>query len=265
MVVDNIVNFVSYLNNNGYTISQDKISGFFKSMNIASFTEEEDLLAMMEIFFCTTPEQCYNLKTYFHAYIINNENIFISKDVEQQKEELFSDYNIKNISLQQRLKDIEQKIDSIRNQAISDSCSKESLFSAADIDFIKTHEDFIRSIKFKEKKNKSFLEECVIGNNPPTNYSRNFINSLANELVKQSEKALKKSQMEDFYNLKAVFNIVKKLEKNYVKNSSKVNNVLSKDAKELFEQKMDIELKIKKAQKEHEQVQRKLDERLYSC
>ena len=70
MLLGYMTGFAGYLNNNGYEVTQDKISHFLSLKNEEiDFTKEEDILPLMKLCFCRNKKEAGTFSDYFHQYI----------------------------------------------------------------------------------------------------------------------------------------------------------------------------------------------------
>lgn len=70
MLLGYMTGFAGYLNDNGYEVTQDKISHFLSLKNEEiDFTKEEDILPLMKVCFCRNKKEAGTFSDYFHQYI----------------------------------------------------------------------------------------------------------------------------------------------------------------------------------------------------
>ena len=80
--------FAGYLNNNGYEVTQDKISHFLSLKNEEiDFTKEEDILPLMKLCFCRNKKEAGTFSDYFHQYIKKYRGSYAKEKKRIQKEQ----------------------------------------------------------------------------------------------------------------------------------------------------------------------------------
>ena len=80
--------FAGYLNDNGYEVTQDKISHFLSLKNEEiDFTKEEDILPLMKVCFCRNKKEAGTFSDYFHQYIKKYRGSYAKEKKRIQKEQ----------------------------------------------------------------------------------------------------------------------------------------------------------------------------------
>lgn len=263
MIIDYIVDFTQYLNDRDFNISNDKISWFFKMLaeEEIDFTNEDDLLELMKIVFCSNKGHVEVLPSYFRDYFNKRDQIIsISKMEKQQKESKTKLIESTN-SRRQEILDIKKEIEAVALNIKQENTTLEKLLTKEEEKFVMSNISAIEKIKLKNKKGMSFIKDCIINNdtNAFNEYSSNFLNDLANEFVKLSEKALSKSDIEKFGIYQKIFNIIKRLAKTCAKQNKAIEEKVKAATTHLEKKISNIEDEIAKEEKKHREIQKQLD------
>lgn len=263
MVIDYIVDFSQYLNDRDFNISNDKISWFFEMMaeEEIDFTNEDDILELMKIVFCSKRSHVELLPSYFKDYFNKREQFLnVSKMEAKQKESKNKLIEITN-SKRSRIDDIKKEIEQVSLHVQQENNDLERLLTKEEEKFVNENIGAIKKIKLKNKKGMNFINDCIINNRGEafSEYSSNFLSDLANEFVKLSEKALSKSDIATFSIYQKVFNIIKRLSKVLAKQNKITQGKIKVATKHLEKEISDIEDEIAKEEKKHREIQRELD------
>ena len=142
--------FAGYLNDNGYEVTQDKISRFLSLKNEEiDFTKEEDILPLMKLCFCRNKKEAGTFSDYFHQYIKKYRGSYAKEKKRIQKEQTERvEYNHScKEKVQKELAYIGQKLTEKRN-----AVSRESEI----LNIPKTQKNYLRKQEDKIKKKPLF-------------------------------------------------------------------------------------------------------------
>lgn len=109
MIIDSLLHFTTFLQDNGYSISENKIQqffSFFANQKELSYTSESDVLCVMEMMFCSTPKEVDSLRTLFHIFIKKY------KDLVKEKE----DFKSQTEKIKQKETELDQKLQKISDK-----------------------------------------------------------------------------------------------------------------------------------------------------
>lgn len=266
MLEEYIVGLVQYLNHNGYSVTSESISRFFKMMadNDIDFSNEEDVTTLMKIVFCNSRVQHENFNSYFNDYVHNKANLSMIKDIESQKEINQKEFTNTQKTAKEELQNILHNINSTE-EAIKDDSDEVDILSSDDKDFLYENYSVIKKIKFKDKRFKLFMagidEEDWA---KVSSFSSDFYFGFAKGISVINNEAIKSNNIEKYNVYQPLYSIVKKLQKFSEGQSKDVNKKIKAETKALEIERKRLEEKIKKEEIQHLKNQATLDSKIQS-
>lgn len=266
MVNDYIVDLAQFLNKNGFSITNENINRFFRMMSSGNidFTNEDDIITLMKVVFCTNRIQYENFHTYFNDYMVNKDNVDKISDLENElkkNDELFI-YNQKKI--QEQLRNISKNIDNVE-ECIKENEDEISVLSDDDKYFLLDNISNIKKIKFKDKRFKILLKSISEEDWPTVEgFSGDFYYGLSKNVSDIYREAMRKNDSKKYIIYEQFYSILKKLQKFADEAFRVTNKKIMNETKELKLEKKRIEDKIKKEEIEHKKNQLNIDKKIDS-
>lgn len=262
MIVDYIVSFCRFLNKNGYTISNDKISRFFSliySLNI-SFTNEKDILDLMKTVFCSNASQIQYLSEYFQEYISiylkelqrDKEKEVLEKEQTKYRDNYTQMLNSKEDLLNKLDQEFSRKIEELKSEDTSDK----KMISLKDRKFLEKNMENLQSIN----KENQLLTEILNKFEKNQNIDK-MIDGFEKEakwIVNKAEELLMSEKVEEFEKEQEFYQILKRTATK-LKNSE-LTEKISKEEKKVEKERNKIEREIEKERKEYERVKNAIED-----
>ena len=260
MIIDSLLHFTTFLQDNGYSISENKIQqffSFFANQKELSYTSESDVLCVMEMMFCSTPKEVDSLRTLFHIFIKKYKDLVKEKeDFKSQTEKIKQ----KETELDQKLQKISDKNDAKlqklkeNKERLKSSVQNISVLSNKDWNFLKKNKDMLKKISFQEDSMNQLMKELLNHTEDhlaavSINFDTNFIEDMKKALTKEAEKRVMNGDFSLLQQMNALMGILKRLSKNLEKISvNKIEQDIESQNNWFWRQKETIE-KQKNAQK----------------
>lgn len=227
--------FAGYLNNNGYEVTQDKISRFlFLKNEEIDFTKEEDVLPLMKLCFCRNKKEADAFSDYFHQYIKKYRGSYAKEKERIQKERTERvEYNHScKEKVQNELAYIEQKLTEKRNAVSRES---ETLnIPKTQRNYLRKQEDKIK--KYFTKKEISFLLSLSTEKADVSDISMKTFETLEKKIPDKAEKALLSGKPEAFEVYQKIFEVLKKVKVQVTQHENYIESKIFRETKELREQ-----------------------------
>lgn len=255
--------FAGYLNDNGYEVTQDKISRFLSLKNEEiDFTKEEDILPLMKLCFCRNKKEAGTFSDYFHQYIKKYRGSYAKEKKRIQKEQTERvEYNHScKEKVQKELAYIEQKLTEKRN-----AVSRESEIlniPKTQKNYLRKQEDKIK--KYFTKKETSFLLSLCTEKADVSDISMKTFETLEKKIPDKAEKALLSGKSEDFDVYQKIFEVLKKVKAQVTQHENYIESKIFRETKELRGQQKELENRLQKLEEEEKRIQNELDNKLYT-
>lgn len=255
--------FAGYLNDNGYEVTQDKISHFLSLKNEEiDFTKEEDILPLMKVCFCRNKKEAGTFSDYFHQYIKKYRGSYAKEKKRIQKEQTERvEYNHScKEKVQKELAYIGQKLTEKRN-----AVSRESEIlniPKTQKNYLRKQEDKIK--KYFTKKETSFLLSLCTEKADVSDISMKTFETLEKKIPDKAEKALLSGKSEDFDVYQKIFEVLKKVKAQVTQHENYIESKIFRETKELRGQQKELENRLQKLEEEEKRIQNELDNKLYT-
>lgn len=257
MVVNYITNFIEYLNNNGFSISSDKIPRFFELFNAsdADFSSTNDVITIMKLVFCHNHAESITLPALFKKF---REHYEEQTKMKQRQKELDSIMSGTQQKIQAEEKKYQEKLRALQE---AQKNSTPNPLTKKDRKFLETNKKKIGKMEFTEKE-RGILSETSEEFKNSAHASASDMEKLKKKLAKKSEEALSKGDLQSFNFFKSLFDIASKFEKVIKKESKGIDGIMQELEKTRRNNLAKIQVESAKAKAEHEKIQRQLDEQL---
>lgn len=257
MVVNTIIDFADYLNNNGYAITSDKINMSLKS--IEDISSIESFSYALKPYFCSTITQYHLFDDYFKSFIKNKELIEKQNELKEKKRKAENSMEGQKSAISDEIENIEKEI-AEKSKAAMASIKDHKSINKKDIEFILNKQDEITSLPFTMIPMtliKSLLYALKNGEQLPT--MPGAAKQACTEITQMSEQALLNGQKERFQFLKTLNDICQKLQKIDISKGKKVKEKVKNDTKDLNKKKKELLNKLQDIDDEYEKIQEELD------
>lgn len=257
MVVNYITNFTEYLNNNGFSISSDRIPRFFELFNSsgADFSSTEDVITIMKLVFCNNHAESITLPTFFKKF---QEHYEEQARLKQRQNELSSLL----AGSQQKIDAEERKYqEKLQNLKENQKSSLPNPLTKKDKKFLELNKKKIDKLELTEKQ-KGILGETGNFFENKSGASEKDLEKLKKKLADESYKALNNNDLTKFNFLKTLFDIAAKLEKVIKKKNKGIKGAIEDLEKTRRNNLAKIQIESAKAKSEREKIQKQLDEQL---
>ena len=255
--------FAGYLNNNGYEVTQDKISHFLSLKNEEiDFTKEEDILPLMKLCFCRNKKEAGTFSDYFHQYIKKYRGSYAKEKKRIQKEQTERvEYNHScKEKVQKELAYIGQKLTEKRNAVSRES--KILNIPKTQKNYLRKQEDKIK--KYFTKKETSFLLSLCTEKADVSDISMKTLETLEKKIPDKAEKALLSGKSEDFDVYQKIFEVLKKVKAQITQHENYIESKIFRETKELRGHQKELENRLQKLEEEEKRIQNELDNKLYT-
>lgn len=268
MIEKTIVDFVRYLNDNGYRISTSKILLFINILNNEdiSFVNYDDIIGIMKSVFCTNKYEYDNIENFFQYFLKSHEEINLIRNKINKKEKEIDSLSVDKIKLEKEIeefvekskeeigrldKDIKRETENILKQM-----GDKSILSKKDISFLQKNNEKLRKINFSKsnKKNHNLLLDDELHKIKEKDFKK-----LLEEITELSKKEISKNNLENFNFLNNYFGIVKKLSESKSKQKVLVERKINKAIEPFKNKQKEIEDSIKKQESEKQKIQNKIN------
>lgn len=275
MIINYIVDFVQYLNENGFEITNDKISRFFYAMNDTEidFTERDDVLSLMQTTFCTNKYQVDVLPEYFDNYINQKDKINKTNRLNEEVKKSKNHLDEFSTSIETEINKLLQEIEEIAKKIREQNLETQSLLTKSEKAFVDKNTDKIKELlkKVKNKIIKDLIKNCILKNDSeafqnfskpfnPSKSSKSSSKSVEELLLDECNAALNDGRLDDFKVLKKLFDIVCRLSKISDLQENTINEAIKKATTEQNKKINKLEKELKKEKKKHKEIQDKLNQ-----
>ena len=265
-MVEFIVRFVQYLNKNEYNISVDRITRFFEMLSIEdiSMIEEDDILSLMKIVFCSSRLQVENIAVYWKNYCNNTTADFELEKLKEMHKNLSTSFFTSKEEARTQIEKINDAIQEILKQISKEEMESKNGFTKKELKFIEENVQKMKEVKFSTSKGNEFINDCVIEHDESKIllYQEETISDTIKEQVRMSENALKKNNIEEFQFLCEFYNLTKKIQSMMTKQKKALEKRMKESTKDLMQKKAEIEVDLKKKEQEHQKIQNEINEKI---
>lgn len=266
MTVGPIIEFVQYLNENGYSISPDKISRFFEILSNEDdmYVETNELLSLMKSTFCSSKEEVLVLPEHFDYFLKRHEELMKNSMIEEDKKKNTKQYQETKKSLEDEIDDIVKEAQKFKENFRKSNASKATtLLTKNEMKQLNDNKALIKKIKFPKKEDNEFFQDVLKNEGYLVgSYDANVSKEVMDALVKKSEEFLKKGNLAGFEICNLLFKMVSKAHKKDNLAQNKNEKELEEGLKVFKDKEEQIKNEINRLSMEHTRVQNELNSKL---
>ena len=241
-----ILDFVIFLNENDFCISEDKVKRFIKLFNSLDIENYDSLISSMKTSFCACREESASLEEYFLEFLIKIDEYKTKKALEIKEKKLKEDFEKMTFESQDEIDKINKQIDEII-KLLADKDYGERASDKNELQMLALAKKYSK----KCPEISDFLEEIKKnGESIAMQKYFNKIDVILKEITKISEKMLMKNDEKSFNDMQKLFFIIERDKRLFKSTEEKRQDEIKRKVSPFKKQINDIENKIKKEQKE---------------